>query len=54
MARADLIDNLNKALSLELTGVIQYSQHSYLDTGIDREEFRGFFRGQAKAATDHA
>lgn len=54
MARADLIDNLNKALSLELTGVIQYSQHSYLVTGIDPEEFRGFFRGQAKEAQNHA
>ena len=50
----DLIDNLNRALGLELTGVIQYSQHSYLITGIEREEFRGFFRGMAEEAQSHA
>jgi bacterioferritin (cytochrome b1) len=32
MARTELIENLNGALSLELAGVIQYSQHSYLVT----------------------
>ena len=40
MARAELIDNLNKALSLELSGIIQYSQHSYLVTGIHREVYK--------------
>lgn len=54
MARAELIENLNKALSLELAGVIQYSQHSYLVTGTDREVFREFFRDQAGEAKDHA
>ncbi len=54
MARTELIENLNKALSLELTGIIQYSQHSYLVTGIEREEFRGFFRDQADEAQTHA
>jgi len=54
MARAELIENLNKALSLELSGVIQYSQHSYLVTGTDREIFKGFFRDQAEEAQDHA
>lgn len=54
MARKELIENLNKALSLELAGVIQYSQHSYLVTGTDREIFKGFFRDQAEEAQDHA
>ncbi len=54
MARADLIENLNNALSLELAGVIQYSQHSYLVTGIEREVYKKFFRDQAEEAQDHA
>ncbi len=54
MARAELVENLNKALSLELTGIIQYSQHSYLVTGVENEEFRPFFRAQAKEAQAHA
>ena len=54
MARAELIENLNKALSLELAGVIQYSQHSYLVTGTDREVFKEYFRDMAEEAQDHA
>jgi bacterioferritin len=53
MARAELIENLNKALSLELSGVIQYTQHSFLITGPEREIYRGFFREQASEAQDH-
>lgn len=54
MGRKELVDNLNKALSLELAGVIQYSQHSYLVTGTDREVFKGFFRDIAEEAQKHA
>jgi len=54
MARAELIENLNKALSIELAGVIQYSQHSYLVTGLEREVYKKFFRDQAEEAQDHA
>ncbi|CAN5619317.1 MAG: ferritin-like domain-containing protein [Pyrinomonadaceae bacterium] len=54
MARTELVENLNKALSLELAGVIQYSQHSYLVTGLEREVYREWFRGQAKEAQKHA
>lgn len=54
MARTELVENLNKALSLELAGVIQYSQHSYLVTGHEREVFKGWFRDQAEEAQDHA
>ncbi len=54
MARAELVENLNHALSLELSGVIQYSQHSYLVTGIEREVYKSFLREQASEAQDHA
>ena len=54
MAREDLIENLNNALSLELAGVIQYSQHSYLVTGFEREVYKEFFRDQAEEAQKHA
>ncbi len=54
MARTELIENLNHALSLELAGVIQYSQHSYLVTGVEREVYRDFFRDQAEEAQLHA
>lgn len=54
MARTELVENLNKALSLELAAVIQYSQHSYLVTGQEREVFKDWFRDQAEEAQDHA
>lgn len=54
MARTELIENLNQALSLELAGVIQYSQHSFLVTGVEREVYKEYFRDQAAEAKDHA
>ena len=54
MANAELIDSLNRALGLELAGVIQYLQHSFLVTGPEREVFRGFFRDLSGEARDHA
>lgn len=54
MGRIELVENLNKALSLELAGVIQYSQHSYLVTGHEREIFKDWFRDQAEEAQEHA
>lgn len=54
MARQELIDNLNKALSLELAAVIQYSHHSFLVTGTDREIFKEFFRESSKEAQGHS
>jgi bacterioferritin len=53
MARAELIENLNRALSLELCGVIQNTQHSFLVTGTDRQVFCDFFRDQAKESQKH-
>ncbi len=54
MASKQLIDNLNRALSLELTGVIQYTQHSFLVTGAEREVYRKYFRKQGTEAQEHA
>ncbi len=54
MARTELIEHLNRALALELAGIIQYMQHSYLVTGTDREVFKEFFRRNAEEARQHA
>ena len=54
MANTELIENLNRALGLELAGVIQYLQHSFLVTGPEREVFRPFFRDQSEEAQKHA
>ncbi len=54
MARTDLIDNLNRALSLELAAVIQYAQHSFLVTGVEREVYRKYFRKQGEESQEHA
>jgi bacterioferritin len=49
-----LIDSLNRALGLELAGVIQYMQHSFLVTGPEREVFCDFFRDLSKESRSHA
>jgi bacterioferritin len=54
MARTELIENLNKALSLEISAVIQYTQHSFLVTGVEREVYKEFFRDQAEEAQGHS
>ena len=54
MANTELIDNLNRALSIELAGIIQYMQHSFLVTGMEREVYCEFFREQSEEAGDHA
>lgn len=43
-----MIEALNKSLSLEYAGVIQYYQHSFLIQGTEREYLAGFFRNSAK------
>jgi len=54
MPSNELIVNLNKVLSLELAGIIQYMQHSFLVTGQDREVFASYFRDQSKESHKHA
>jgi bacterioferritin len=54
MAGQELVDNLNRALGLELASVIQYMQHSFLVSGIEREVYRSYFRKQSEESHDHA
>jgi bacterioferritin len=54
MANTELVDNLNRALGLELSGVIQYLQHSFLVTGPEREVFCKFFRDLSEESQNHA
>ncbi len=54
MARGELVEALNRALSLELAAVIQYTQHSFLVNGAEREVFCKYFRDQGEESHDHA
>lgn len=54
MANPELIENLNRVLGLELAAVIQYMQHSFLVTGMEREVYRSYFRKQSEESHDHA
>jgi bacterioferritin len=54
MAATELIDNLNRVLSLELASVIQYMQHSFLVTGTERQVYRSYFRKQSDESHEHA
>lgn len=54
MANSQLIENLNRALSLELAAVIQYMQHSFLVSGPEREVYRVYFRNQSEESHHHA
>ena len=54
MANTNLIDSLNRALSLELSAVIQYQQHGFLVTGFEREVYRKYFRKQSEESHGHA
>jgi len=49
-----VVDELNKALSLEWAGIIQYLQHSFLVHGLHREVYRTFFATRSAECRDHA
>jgi bacterioferritin len=49
-----MIDALNKSLSLEYAGVIQYYQHGFLLHGPEREYMADFFSSGSKSSLDHA
>jgi bacterioferritin len=50
----NVVDALNKALSLEWAGNIQYLQHSFLVHGLHREVYRTFFTARSAECRDHA
>ncbi len=54
MATTELVEQLNRALSLELAAVVQYMQHSFLVTGTEREVYRSYFRKQSEESQGHA
>lgn len=54
MASKELLEHLNRALSLELASVVQYMQHSFLVTGTEREVYRSYFRKQSEESQEHA
>ena len=49
-----VIDALNRILSYEWAGNIQYMQHSFLVHGLWRETYKGFFKERSNECRDHA
>ena len=49
-----VIDALNRILSYEWAGNIQYMQHSFLVHGLWREAYKGFFKERSNECRDHA
>jgi bacterioferritin len=48
-----IIEQLNQALSLEYSAVVQYNQHRFLLTGKDRIVYADFFADASKEAHSH-
>ncbi|MBI4851360.1 MAG: ferritin [Acidobacteria bacterium] len=49
-----IVEQLNKILSLEYAGVVQYMQHSFLVSGHQRIVYSDFFREQSNGSLKHA
>ena len=54
MENKHVIDALNRILSYEWAGNIQYMQHSFLVHGLWREAYRDFFAERSKECRNHA
>jgi bacterioferritin len=54
MDKARLIERLNEAISLELTGLLQYNQYAQVITGVERKIWQGFFKEAADEGLEHA
>ncbi|MFQ5587718.1 MAG: ferritin-like domain-containing protein [Nitrospiria bacterium] len=54
MDTQDMTDLLNRAISLEYGGAIQYSQNSLLLQGLDREIHADFFEKMSECSFGHA
>jgi len=52
--KEQIIEQLNKILSLEYAGVVQYMQHSFLVSGHQRIVYSDFFREESKGSLKHA
>ncbi len=49
-----IVEQLNKILSLEYSGVVQYMQHSFLVSGHQRIIYSDFFRQESNGSLKHA
>lgn len=54
MSNQAIIDHLNEILKHEWTGVVQYSQNSFILEGVWREVYAEKFEGDAKESFKHA
>ncbi|MCE9589947.1 MAG: ferritin [Planctomycetes bacterium] len=54
MDKAKVIDKLNQAVTLELTGLLQYNQYAQVLVGQDRKVWEGFFKDNSDEALAHA
>jgi bacterioferritin len=54
MNKSEVIQKLNRAIALELAGVIQYNQYSAVLMGPDRRVWHELFEDMSKGALEHA
>jgi len=54
MDTAKVIDKLNEIMRWEWTGVVQYTQHSFLVQDLWREVYSGMFKEGAEESLGHA
>jgi bacterioferritin len=54
METQHIIGALNRTLSLEYAGIIQYSQHSFLVQDLFREVYADYFRDNSRECHGHA
>jgi bacterioferritin len=54
MSNSAIIDQLNEILKHEWTGVVQYTQNSFIIEGVWREVYAEKFQGDAKESYKHA
>jgi bacterioferritin (cytochrome b1) len=54
MDKAKLVEKLNQAIGLELSGLLQYNQYANVLMGQDRKVWQGFFRDSSDEALTHA
>lgn len=54
MDKAKLVETLNRAIGLELAGLLQYNQYSHVLLGEERKVWGGFFTDAANEALSHA
>lgn len=54
MDKTKLIDKLNQAIGLELTGLLQYNQYAHVLLGEDRKIWADYFKGASDESLAHA